>query len=307
MKISIQTGDIVDRLGIKKGYPALKAAGFDAVDWNLDHAWKKSDLNSGDYRGKCIFEKPLDEIIAHYDYELSLIRNSGLEITQAHAPFPSYIDNQPDTLDYAIEVYKGNIAYCNYIGCKNLVIHGISYNLSDKFDKKEIDLLNKKLYSSLIPTLLETDVTVCLENLFSTHRGVCYQGHCANPEDAKKEIDELNELAGREVFGFCLDTGHSNLLRHDIRNYILTLGKRIKCLHIHDNDGSTDLHMAPLTGTIDWANMCDALKEIGYDGDLSFETFNQTNIVMNFDEELLYPWMKLIYETGKCFKRRIEK
>ena len=307
MKISIQTGDIVDRLGLETGYAAIKAAGFEAVDWNLDHAWKASDLRAGTHLGKCIFEKPLDEVIKHYEYELNLIKENGLEITQAHAPFPACMDNKPEMLDYAIEVYKRNIEYCSYAGCKNLVIHGNSYKLGDKFPKEFIDEMNRKLYTSLIPTLLENNVTVCLENLFSSQRGVCYQGHCAIPEEAKKEIDELNALAGKEVFGFCLDTGHANLLHHDIRNYILTLGKRIKCLHIHDNNGQGDQHMAPLTGTLDWENFCTAMNEIGYDGDLSFETFNQTNLVMNFDEQLVYPWMKLIFETGKCFKKRIEK
>ncbi|MCQ2483718.1 MAG: sugar phosphate isomerase/epimerase [Clostridia bacterium] len=307
MKLSIQTGDIVDRLGLEKGYKAIKDIGFDAVDWNLDHAWKSADLRSGDYRGKCIFEKPLEDVIKHYEYELNIIKSNGLEITQAHAPFPACMDNIEETLDYAIEVYKRNIEYCSYAGCKNLVIHGISYRLGDKFSKDEIDRKNRKLYSSLIPTLLENNVTVCLENLFSSQRGVCYQGHCSYPEEAKKEIDELNALAGKEVFGFCLDTGHANLLHHDIRSFILTLGKRIKCLHIHDNNGQNDQHLAPLTGTLDWENFCTAMNEIGYDNDLSFETFAQTNLVMNFDEDMLYPWMKLIQSTGECFRRRIEK
>lgn len=305
MKISVQTGDIADRLTFEKGYPAIKAAGFDAVDWNLDHAWKSADLRSGDYRGKCIFEKPLDEVIKYYEYELNLIKNAGLEITQAHAPFLACMDKKPDTLDYAIEVYKRNIEFCSYAECKNLVIHGISYTLGDTDGKEQIDAMNRKLYSSLIPTLLENNVTVCLENLFSSQRGVCYQGHCSYPEDAKREIDELNSLAGKEVFGFCLDTGHANLLHHDIRNFVLTLGKRIKCVHIHDNNGQNDQHLAPLTGTLDWENFITSMKEIGYDGDLSFETFNQTNLAMNLDIELVYPWMNLIYATGDYFRRRI--
>jgi len=305
MKLSIQTGDIVDRLGLETGYAAIKAAGFEAIDWNLDHAWNASDLRTGDYRGKCIFEKPLEDVIKYYEYELNIIKGTGLEITQAHAPFPACMDNKEETLDYAIEVYKRNIEFCNYAGCKNLVIHGISYKLCDKFRKRKIDEMNKKLYTSLIPTLLENNVTVCLENLFSSQRGVCYQGHCSYPDDAKREIDELNALAGKEVFGFCLDTGHANLLHHDIRSFILTLGDRIKCLHIHDNNGQGDQHLAPITGTLDWQDFLEAMHDINYSGDLSFETFNQTNLAMNVDIELVYPWMNLIYETGKYFRRKI--
>ena len=58
--------------------------------------------------------------------------------------------------------------------------------------------------------------------------------------------------------------------------YAAVLGRRIKCLHVHDNNGSSDQHMAPLTGTVNWGNFCSSLRDAGYDGDLSFETFNQT-------------------------------
>lgn len=307
MKISIQTGDIVDRLGLEEGYAAIKAVGFEAIDWNLDHAWKGSVMRKGDFEGKCILDKSLDEVIAHYDYELNLIKKYGLEITQAHAPFPAFFSEQPKFLDYAIKCYKRLIEYCDYAGCKNLVIHGISCRLDDDIDQKKVDRLNKKLYTSLIPTLVKTNVTVCLENLFSSHNGVCYQGHCSYPEKAKKELDSLNKLAGKECFGFCLDTGHANLLHHDLRSFILTLGDRIKCLHIHDNNGQGDQHMGPLTGTVDWTIFCDAMNQIGYRNDLSFETFHQTNIAMDFDFDMLVPWMELIYKTGVCMKKKIEK
>ena len=306
MIISIQTGDIVDRLGLETGYKAIYDTGFRGIDWNLDHAWKGSVIRTGDYIGKCIFEKSLDEVKAHYQHELDIIKAKKLEITQAHAPFPAYTDGMPETLDYAIGVYKRLIEYCGYAGCKNLVIHGVSYKLGDKFSPEYIADMNKKLYTSLIPEILESGVTVCLENLFTGHNGVCYQGHCSYPEQAAKEIDDLNAIAGKEVFGLCLDTGHANLLHHDIRTFIRVLGKRIKCLHIHDNNGQNDQHMGPLTGTIDWNNFCDAMHEIGYDHDLSFETFAQTNKVMDFCEEAVYPWMKLIYETGNIFKKKIE-
>lgn len=306
MKISIQTGDIVDRVGLEEGYALIKETGFDAVDWNIDHAWKGSEIRKGNL-GNCVFDMPLEGVIDYYAKELEIINKNGLELTQAHAPFPSFSKDHPEVLDYAIGVYKRNIEFCQYAKIRNLVIHGISYSLNDDINTKEtIDKLNFKLYSSLIPVLKDTDVTVCLENLFSSNNGVCYQGHCSDPYAGAKEIDELNALAGKECFGLCLDTGHANLLHHDLRTFIAVYGKRIKALHIHDNNGSGDEHEAPLTGTINWNHFCSALKEVGYEGDLSFETFAQTNEVMNFDMAMLKPWMILINETGKVFRSKIQ-
>ena len=306
MKLCMQTGDVVDRLGPEKGYGAIREAGFEAIDWNLDHAWHGSDIRNRTYRGKCIFEKPLDEIIEHYAQELEIIKKNSLAISQAHAPFPAYSRGDPEFLDYAIEVFKGNIEYCNYAGCKNLVIHGIPFAMDGALGTREdVHKMNVKLYSSLIPVLLKTDVTVCLENLFIDHNGVRYQGNCGYPAEAAEYIDMFNDMAGKEVFGLCLDTGHLNLLHHDFEVYVPTVGKRIKCLHIHDNDGVSDRHMAPCTGTVDWNRFCSALRETGYDGDLSFETFAQTNCALDFDEKTVYSWLRLIKETGEIMRERI--
>ena len=307
MRICIQTGDVTDEIGIKEGYALFKKAGFEGIDWNIDHAWNNADVRNGIYGGKCIFEKPLDEVLAHYSDELEIIRKNNLHITQAHAPFPCYVRDHPDFIDYAIEIYKRNIEFCSAIGCRLLVIHGVSYSLADDINTREdIYNLNKKLYTSLIPTLLKSDVTVCLENLFVTYNSVNYQGCCSDAREAADFIDMLNETAGREVFGLCLDTGHANILHHDFRVIVPIYGKRIKALHIHDNNGAKDQHRAPVTGTINWNHFCSALKGIGYDGDLSFETFSQTSAALRFDKSLILPWLKLIHSTGVAFRDRIE-
>lgn len=308
MKICIQTGDVIDFFGKEEGYSLLRQAGFEGIDWNLDHTLKNSDIKSGAYAGKCIFEKPLDEVKSHFDSELKIIRNNGLCISQAHAPFPCYVREYPEFTDYAIEIYKRNIEFCDSVGCRRLVIHGVSYALSDDVNSPEnIYNLNLKLYTSLIPVLQKTDVTVCLENLFVTHNGVNYQGCCSDAYKAAQFIDMLNEKAGREVFGLCLDTGHANLLHHDFRVIIPAYGKRIKALHVHDNNGAKDQHRAPVTGTIDWNHFCSSLASIGYDGDLSFETFAQTNAALKFDKSLVLPWLKLIRATGEAFRDKIIK
>lgn len=304
MIISMQTGDVVDELGLCEGYKAIADAGFNAVDWNLDHAVKHTDLVNGTYKGKCIFEKDIDEIMAYYGAELAEMKKNGLTAVQAHAPFPAHISANPDVLDYMIEIYKKMIMFCDKVACKYLVIHGISLAKSDKGTPTEIKRLNDKLYTSLIPVLKECEVTVCLENLFTGEYGALQSGCCSDPHEAVDMIDTYNALTGKECFGLCLDTGHLNLLGIDPRVYISIVGKRIKCLHVHDNDGLSDQHKAPYTGTFKWNWFCDCLKNIGYSGALSFETFNQTRL-QNIDRAMVEPWLKLIYEAGRTFATKI--
>ena len=303
MKLCVQDGGLYSIHKIMDAYDIIARAGFEAIDWNIDIEIRGSALEAGTYAGN-IFEKSIEEITEYYKDELAAMRKAGLTISQAHAPFPFYNTKfqNPETPDYLIGIYKKIILFLDTVGCKNLIIHGVSLARAD--DEHTLDdyrALNKKLYTSLIPELQKTNVTVCLENLFS--KGIT-AGHCCDPHDAAREIDELNALAGKECFGLCLDTGHLNLIGGDLRHYLPIIGKRLKSLHIHDNDGITDMHKAPYTGTINWKHFYTMLKEIGYEGDLSFETFRQTdpNVI---DLELLEPWMVMIAQIGAFFRKKI--
>jgi len=307
MKIGVQSGGIIEFIGAQKTYAAIRQAGFEVIDWQLDHALTGDVIRTLSYQGKCIFEKPLEEVIAYYTPELEIIRENGLTISQAHAPFPAYLTGHPELLDYMIGIYERMIELCDYAGCPRVVIHGISLSQAEKKDDQAmVDKLNWKLYSALIPVLQRTNVVVCLENLCSWTGGIATEGVCHDPHDAARMIDKLNAAAGKNAFGLCLDIGHLQLVAKDIRKFAPILGQRIVCLHIHDNNARTDQHLAPFAGTTNWKNVCAALKESGYAGDLCFETFRQAQNPLLFDEKLLLPWLELICQTGEAFRKRIQ-
>ncbi len=306
MKLCVQSGTVVFDYGYEKGYSMFREAGFEAIDWNIDSYWNSKAIRAGDTTKDCIYDRPIEEVIAFFADEVAIMKKNGLVISQAHAPFPAYVIGKPEVLDYTIGIYKKCIELCAHYGCKNLVVHGISLAHNDSINTvSDINALNMKLYESLIPTLLKVKtVTVCLENLFTAKGRHFMEGTCSDPHQAVAYIDALNAKAGAEVFGFCLDTGHINLLQKDMRTYVPVLGKRIKALHIHDNDGLADSHLAPYTGTIDWRAFCAVLRDIGYDGDLDFETFAQTK-KERLDAELVPAYLTLIAECGKHFRNKI--
>ncbi len=223
---------------------------------------------------------------------------------QAHAPFPAYVFDYPNILDYAISTYKKCIEYCNVIGVKNLVVHGISRPRGCELSYEQIHDLNIKLYSSLIDTLKGTSVTVCLENLFVHCGGNDYiEGICSDPYEAVDYIDTLNKMCGEEHFGLCLDTGHLNLIRGEFRQYVSILGNRIKCTHINDNYGtSQDLHVMPYFGRGDQRPMLEGLKSIGYDGPINFETLAWSNKPTQVSDALI----EFMGITGKYFEKAIK-
>ena len=315
MKIATQGLATTFRMDMDDAYKTLAQAGFEAIDWDIGCqwvegrpkvCWSRDAIMSGKIKQDCIYDEDMDTIIAHYQPEIDTIKKYGMTITQAHAPFPPYAINNPGFLDYAIETYKKVLRLCQHAGCPRIVIHGTSRRAHDhEITSSDVKAINMKLYSSLIDTVKETGVMVLLENLFATTNNKRYVGVCSNMYEAVEYIDTLNEMAGEECFGLCFDVGHLNIVHYPITDYVKTLGKRIKALHMHDNDMDGDQHLAPYAGTVRWCDLYSALRDIGYDGDLNFETFKQTS-VDRCEDEMVLPSLEFIYKCGEFFRSKIQ-
>jgi len=72
------------------------------------------------------------------------------------------------------------------------------------------------------------------------------------------------DLEGVDV-GVCLDYGHAHLMG-DLGEAVETLSGHLWTTHVHDNRGSTDDHLTPYAGSIDWDAALMTTQKIGYDG-----------------------------------------
>lgn len=72
--------------------------------------------------------------------------------------------------------------------------------------------------------------------------------------------------------GFCYDCGHEACFTPD-REYMPLFGKRLCCLHIHDNDCiyNKDQHLLPFDGSIDFGRVARQIRESGFEGTLMLE------------------------------------
>ena len=304
MHIGIQSGATTTELSYAEAYALYKEAGFESIDININNEIEdEAAYRAGriDEAGS-IFDRPMDEILEHFVPEFTEIEKNGLEIGQAHAPFPTYIPGKPDSLERISPIIINSLKFCQIKNIPYLVVHGVK---DPKLPQETLDAYNDRLYSSLIPTLLEGNTVVCAENLWNRdpeNYNCLTPAHGSNADAICAFLDDLNARAGREVFGLCLDTGHLNLLGLDPIPFIHKLGKRIKVLHIHDNNGGPDdQHLAPYTGTLNFDALMQALADVGYAGDLSFETFRQTSLE-KIPQALLLPWLKHICTIGQYFR-----
>ena len=105
--------------------------------------------------------------------------------------------------------------------------------------------------------------------------------------------------------------GHANIVGIDFEEFIGTLGSRLKVLHLHDNDGISDLHQIPYTFTrtrenlasTDWGGFLRGLGKIGFDGVLSFET---APVLTAFPREMKQDVLGFIAAIGRYFRERIQ-
>ena len=76
-------------------------------------------------------------------------------------------------------------------------------------------------------------------------------------------------------FGLHLDIGHANIgtRKSHAPGLIAAYAPRLCHVHLSDNKGKSDDHLAIGAGTIAWRSEIRALKSSGYDGTITLETF----------------------------------
>lgn len=302
-KVSVQTAPWFDENDPEKSLEFIKNCGFDAIDLSLKNLFVSTFCEEN--LTSCYDN--ISEVLKHYEPLKKASEKFDIDIFQAHSHFPVYFPENADKTDYLIDVANKMIVVCDYLNCRNLVVHPYyANNISNKEEYDDERQVNLKIYRALIKNAKKYNVTVCLENLLKINHYYYYDAFCANPFEACDFIDNLNKEAGEKVFGYCLDFGHANASHMDVCKMLLTLNDRVKCLHIHENSGINDAHMIPFTqkdftgykSTADWEKYMKCLKEIDYKGALNFETFLG---IKSFPESVRTSALKLTSEIGKYF------
>lgn len=285
MKIGSQSA-VIDRVfGPEKALSTLKSAGFETVDFSVEN---EARLN--------LQSKAMEKYFTDLG---KYAQDIGIEIGQTHAPFYSP-EKHLERNDEIIELQKRAIAATGYLGSKYIIIHPLRTKervFNEDYERTKD--INFKYYNALIPTLKEYGVYLAVENMFAWDAiGKCMcPTTCTTAEEMAMYIDELGER-----FVACLDIGHVNLIHQkefahvNYSHMIKTLGKRLKVLHVHDNDGVSDEHLPPFAGNINWKLVMNCLKDAGYTGNLSLEADNFMTLIK---PELFEKAEKIMFATAK--------
>ena len=255
-----------------------KENGIDGVDFGFD-----CYTPSQGYREKFFSSQSIDELKAFFTPYKEAFERHGIEVCQTHPPFPTQklVDSENESKEEynarALDAVKKTIELTAFFGCKYAVVHPVHGVIDISYDEQK--KANMKFYSQLMDDARKHGVTICLENMWNRRDGgAIFDSACSDPHEACDYIDTLNDMAGEELFAFCFDVGHANLTGKHMRHTLQTLGKRVKVLHIHDTDKIEDKHTIPYAyigsrgqSMTDYKGFLAGLRDIGYDGALSFE------------------------------------
>ena len=86
-----------------------------------------------------------------------------------------------------------------------------------------------------------------------------------------KDMTEFLEYIDHPLVHICWDVGHANMDGTDHYAEIMQMGKNLKAIHVHDNDGINDQHIAPFFGTADYDSLMKGLIDSGYEGYFTLE------------------------------------
>lgn len=273
-KVSLSIFNFQHHYGDIRALEIAKEIGCDAVDFNLyDDAYDVRNPDS-------IYSKPEDEFVAYFNKIKEKADSLGLAISQTHGR-GSIFRYDEDFNRATLENARLDCFATKLLGAPVTVFHTVS-NIATGPDADKQWMRDKafELFNTFLGFAKQYGIIIATETFGDApDYGICNQfGYADEFLESYKRIASYADNAN--YFKICVDTGHSNKAfrfgNPTADEVIRMCGSNIIALHLNDNDTIKDQHKIPMTGTINWNNVFNALDEVGYNGYYNME-LNLTN------------------------------
>ena len=233
---------------VKNGLNFYKETGFDAVDFGTGML----DLSS-------------DESRAQAELAVKAMEEVGIRFEVSHLPSLASLAKTEEALEVFNEKMYRAIDAVKIVGADYAVAHPYAVTMAAKHYSRKAQY--EQVVENLAPFVEYANrigVNIVVENMrikpsfYEAHR------YCQFP-------DELCEVADALGIGVCWDFGHANVSGVKQSEGLAYVGKRLKVLHVNDNNAFEDDHIFPFTGTVDWKDAMHGLALAEYEGLFNYE------------------------------------
>jgi sugar phosphate isomerase/epimerase len=233
----------------------LAGTGFTALDCSFNHLGHETLLGGKDW--KRMVGAAGEEAARH-----------GMVFTQAHTPMGPTLDEGLSGEQF-LELTRRSLEGAAMLGVKWTVIH--VDDIPGPYSREHIAYTmrrNLAFFRKLYPTMEKHGIGILVENTQDRHAVKPNRRRfCSTAE----EILDAMHAFDHPLVGTCWDVGHAHAQSVDHYQAIMMLGKTLKGIHVHDNNGVVDQHLLPFQGTMVWEPFIKALADSGYEGDFTFE------------------------------------
>ena len=229
----------------------LRSCGFDGVDLNF----------SGDF---------FENVPRQVETICENLKAAGLACAQVHLPtYGLFADSGSDDPEIENRIEQV-LAAMPKLGASWAAEH-VRSATNDGFNRERAMDDNIRWLKRLVGVAENYGVGIAVENLPTFPDRPDAPFFSSRIEDQCELIDAVNH----PLVGACWDFGHAHLnIQHKDKTQqelLLTLGSRLKLVHVHGNYATRDSHLPPAIGSVDWEDALTGLKKIGFDGFFSLE------------------------------------
>ena len=232
------TSDYATSVGCPEPYlRRIGQAGFSHVHWC--HQWNTDFV---------YFDCEIGQVAAW-------LRDFGLRLNDLHASHGREKD-WGSAAEYerlaGVELIKNRIEMTARLGADVIILHLPAGLGEDQSDQAGWSRLRRSL-DALEPYARAHHVRIAIEN------------------GEFEAIERVLAAYDPEFLGLCYDSGHGNMVADGL-DRLESLQHRLISIHLHDNDGLSDQHKLPFTGTVDWSRLARIIATSSYTKCVSQET-----------------------------------
>lgn len=258
-----------------------------AMDATLDLLLQDSGLDALAQQGITALSVPF----ALYDLDESVVRERaealkkrGLRVATCHLPYGSNNNRHSTCAEdeavfaHTVETWQRYLRRFAWTGMHATPLH-MGGCMHPAVPRRLRDRLTQTL-EQIVPIAQAVGVIIALENTFYPNPPA-FSGMGTEPVGPYCRLNDDCALLSDYVKGWnhpnvqvCFDIGHANLFGHTVITDLKLLTPHLALLHLHDNDGTSDQHVAPGLGTIPWKDVARHLKTIDYRGAVYAEILN---------------------------------
>ena len=177
---------------------------------------------------------------------------------------------------HALELFKIAVETATFFGCETIQTDSYTPPLEFVGDAPYREAINfgRRFQVKVDPAFrwndlwgwLTDSIGACADEAGRADLKCCLEPRVGEIVSNTDALLRLMDAVDNDNFGAVLDTGHQHAQKEILPLSVEKLGGRVHYLHVSDNDGQTNQHLALGRGTVDWDGVFAALRKHGFSG-----------------------------------------